>query len=278
MKTNRTGLQALINILNGIYSEIRFIEEKMNIRVDEGDFRPRIEYFHDAVRMLTSGNTGDKRLSVEYLSYDVSMLRFIQANPLSRPKGSKLHFSPSTAVVASESPDTAFSKTGSVKSQLMDLYKNYSVLFVALLTENADRDYQSKVNECNEEVENIAVLEHEAKDVIKKRDTAINVEELVHMHIDDPALAQKILAAMGGKKNKILASEAQKKFSEMIKAADKQIKTVEQAHFAFATAQLAIYENAKEVVKKMAMNGLNIVGNFVENAVREATRGAGRGY
>lgn len=64
----------------------------------------------------------------------------------------------------------------------------------------------------------------------------------------------------------------------MMKAADKQIKTVEQAHFAFATAQLAIYENAKEVVKKMAVNGLNIVGNFVENAVREATRGAGRGY
>jgi len=274
---DRAGQQALINILNGIYSEIRFIEEKMNIRVDEGDYRPRIEYFHDAVRTLTSGNFNDKRLSVEFLSYDISMLRYIQANPLAKPKGSKLNLSPSTAVATVGAQDTTFSGTGSVKSQLMELYKNYSVLFVALLSEAADKDYMTKVNECNEEVENVAVLEREAKDTAKKRDTNIDIEELLQAHIDDPALAQKILAGLG-KKSKMLASDAQKKFSEMMKNSDKQLKSVEQAHFTFVTSQLAVYENAKDVVKKMAVNGLNIVGNFVENAVHEASRGAGRGF
>jgi hypothetical protein len=62
----------------------------------------------------------------------------------------------------------------------------------------------------------------------------------------------------------------------MIKTTDKQIKTIEQAHFSFATGQLAIYENAREVVKKMAVSGMNIVGNFVESAV-QAARSGGRG-
>jgi oligoribonuclease NrnB/cAMP/cGMP phosphodiesterase (DHH superfamily) len=144
-----------------------------------------------------------------------------------------------------------------------------------LLSDPANKDYQSRVDECNNEVENIASIEDVAKSTVKKKDANIDVADLVDQYIDDPELAAKILAAFGSKKTKILASEALKKFSEMIKNADKQIKTVEQAHFTFTTSQLAVYENAKDVVKKMAVNGLNIVGDFVQNAVNEATRGGG---
>lgn len=277
MSANKSGKQAIINILNGIYSEIHNIENDIGIRVDDKDLRPRIEYFHDAVRALTSGATGNKRLSIEFLAYDISMLRFIQANPVARTKGAKLNLSPSTGLISGRESEYIYgNSSANIKSRLAELYKNYSVLFAALLSESADRDYQSKVNEFNYEVENIAVLEDAAKKMRRKSDAEINIESLIEQNIDDPDIARKLFSVIAGRKKKILAEEVMKKASEMIKATDKQIKTIEKAHFTYVTSQLAIYENAKEVVKKMAVSGMNIVGNFVENAVSEATRG-GRG-
>lgn len=276
MKADRSTQLALINILNGIYSEIHSIEEQLQIRIDESDFRPRIEYFHDAVRALTTGSIGSKRLSVEFLSYDVAMLRYIQANPLARPKGSKLNLSPGTALITGNEPEYITGRNSTVKAQLIDLYKNYSVLFVALLSEPADHDYYSKVESCNEEVENIAVIQKAAKAAARNESSEVNIEDILHQYMDDPNLARKILAQIGGNAKKAKAGDALKKLSEMMKAADKKIKDVEQAHFTYRTSQLAIYENARDVVRKMAVSGMNIVGNFVESAVQEA-KGTGRG-
>jgi hypothetical protein len=278
MKANKAGEQALITILNGLYEEIHAIERKFAIRMDEGDFRPRIEYFHDAIRALTSGQTGVKRLSIEFLSYDIAMLRHIQANPLRHTKGAKADLSPGTGLIAANAPHHDPAKTPlSVKSQLADMYKSYSVLFAALLSGQADNDYQARIAECNEEVENIAALERDAKKTAQKNDVEIDIEALIHQHVDDPDMARKVFAAAGAKKKKMQASEAARTLSEMIKNVDRQINAVEQAHFTFATNQLAVYEMARDVVKKMAVGGLNIAGDFVENAVREATRG-GRGF
>ncbi len=275
MKANKAAQQALITLLNGIYNEIRPIEEKLSLRLDGSDFRPRIEYFHDAVRALTSGAKAEQRLSVEFLAYDVAMLRSIQANPLLVPKETR-KLSPGTDMVAG----TAFeghAGTGEIKSRLSELYKNYSVLFVALLSEKADHDYESKVNECNDEVKGLAAVEREAKKAMGKS-SGIDIETIIYENMDDPALIQKFLNQFGNKRKGILADEAVKKLSDMMKSADKRIKKAEEAHFTFVTGQLAIYEMAKDVVKKMAMSGLNIVGSFVESAVREATRGGGRGH
>lgn len=276
MKANKSVEMALVNILNGIYKEIHSIESALGIRGEEGDFRPRIEYFHDAVRALTSGDMRNKRLSVEFLSYDVAMLRYIQNNPLTKSKGKKLDLSPRTALVTEAEAEYASGDRREVRAQLSELYKSYSVLFVALFADPADRDYQSKVNTCNEEVENIAAVERAAKAAGKNQQSAIDMEDILQ-ELDDPALIQKILAAMGGNRKKVIMAEALQKLSAMIKAADKQIKTVEQAHFTYATSQLAIYENARDVVKKMAVSGMNIVGNFVEAAVYEANKGGSRG-
>lgn len=276
MKADRSTQLALINILNGIYSEIHNIEEQLQIRIDESDFRPRIEYFHDAVRALTTGGMGNKRLTVEYLSYDVAMLRYIQANPLARSKGGKLNLSPGTALMTGNEPEYSTGRNSNVKVQLSELYKNYSVLFVALLAEPADRDYQSKVETCNEEVENIAYVQKATKAAARNESSEINIEDILQQYMDDPVLARKIFALLGNRK-KVIAGEALKKLSEMMKTSDKQLKATEQAHFTFTTSQLAIYENARDVVKKMAVGGMNIVGNFVQAAVNEASRGGGRG-
>jgi len=277
MKANKSVEMALVNILNGIYKEIHSIESSLGIRGEEGDFRPRIEYFHDAVRMLTSNDLRNKRLSVEFLAYDVSMLRYIQNNPLAKAKGGKLNLSPGTALITEAEAEYATGNMREAKAQLSEHYKSYSVLFVALFADPADRDYQSKVNNCNEQVENIAAVQRAAKEAGKNPQSAIDMEEIILEHMDDPALAQKILTSLGGNRKKVIMAEAMQKLSEMMKTADKQIKAVEQAHFTYATSRLAIYENAREVVRKMAMSGMNIVGNFVETAVIEANRGGGRG-
>lgn len=275
MKANKAEQQALITLLNRIYEEIRTLEEQWDIRVDANDFRPRIEYFHDAVRALTTGGL-NKRLTVEFLAYDISMLRYIQTNPMARNKGAKATGSPSTNVVVRPAKPYLSGKaeTTAAKQALSDLYKNYAVLFAALLSESADRDYYSRLNEYNSEVEDLSAMEQAVKG---KKNSEINMEELADQIIDDPEQMNKVLiAARKAKKGRLLASEALRLFKEMMQAADKGIKVIDQAHFTFATGQLAVYENARDVVKKMATQGMNIVGSFVENAVQEASRKGGR--
>jgi hypothetical protein len=276
MKATQAEEQALIALLNRIYGDIRTIELEWRILVDANDYRPRIEYFHDAIRMLTSGQhrspSGKGRLSVEFLAYDISMLRHIQANPLvkSKTKGQ----SPKTQVQKDPMLHAAHIPIDSgVKLKLADLYKNYAVLFAALLADTADRNYQSRVGEHNEEVEGLAQVTQAA--LAMKSDTPIDIENLIDMHIDDLTLMSKILFRLrsGKSRRSLPPKEAAKHLKDAIAEVDKEIKSIEKAHFTYVTAQLAVYEGARDVVKGMAVKGLNIVGGFVENAVRDAMRG-----
>jgi hypothetical protein len=279
VKANKAEQQALITLLNRIYGEIRAIEEEWSIRGSDNDYRPRIEYFHDAIRALSSGETGSRRLSVELLAYDISMLRHIQANPMKRTKGTKTSLSPGTdLVVHARQQKAGGSSETSVKSELAERYKSYALLFAALLSDAADRNYQNRMDERNSEVEDLATLEQMVKLTAKKQDVEIDIEVFADQYIDDPDMMNKILFAFHNAKQKkrMLASEAQRKLKEMMESNDKEIKTIEKAHFTFVTSQLAIYEGARDVVKKMATQGMNIVGQFVAAAVSEATRG-GRG-
>jgi hypothetical protein len=279
LKANKAQAQALVTLLNRLYAEIRVIEEAWDIRADAGDFRPRIEYFHDAVRALTAG-LESKRLTVEFLAYDMSMLRHIQANPMAKPKGAKVTGSPGTAVIQRPEKGGVFHKPDSreAKFALADLYKHYAVIFVALLADSADRNYYTRLNNCNSQVEELAALEEAIKAASGKRDVPVNVQELADHAIDDPDLIRKLLSSLQGKRaNRLLASEAQQSVKALMQLADKEIKTIDKAHFTFATSQLGVYENARDVVKNMAVQGMNIVGQFVQQAVQEASRKSGRG-
>ena len=86
MKLSATEQESLVALLTRIYHDIRGLEETYGLLIGDGDFRPRIEYFHDAVRAFTSQDpnhykTGG-RLTVELLAYDVVSLRAIYAKPL----------------------------------------------------------------------------------------------------------------------------------------------------------------------------------------------------
>ena len=69
---------AIIELMHGKYQLLLPIESEWGIRLHEGDMRPRIEHFHDAVRAYTSSSADvyakKSRLSVEHLAYDLAQI------------------------------------------------------------------------------------------------------------------------------------------------------------------------------------------------------------
>ena len=57
---------------------------------------------------------------------------------------------------------------------------------------------------------------------------------------------------------------------------DKEIAAIEEAHMNYVMSQLGVFEGSKELLKKMAAQGMNLVGKFVENAIADSKREMGR--
>src|SRR5690606_15911414 len=95
MKLSPAEQDSLIQLLTRIYLDIVAVETEFKLMTGEGDFRPRIEYFHDAVRAFSSQDPAHMqpggRLSVELLAYDVSCLRFLASMPLAPFKPHSAH-------------------------------------------------------------------------------------------------------------------------------------------------------------------------------------------
>ncbi len=279
MKPSPQEQATLIQLLDRIYEQIRGIEAAYLIFGQEGDYRPRIEYYHDAIRALMSGEdrglTKNSRLSAERLAYDVAMLRHIQAKPMTAGRGQQ-HFSASTAVARPGETSAPPEPDREERALLKQRYKDYTVLFVALLAEKADRNAQTRIEEANVVVSDCAMLKNLLDKLRKGQIGLAEVQAAVeHLEHDELRKALRALLSMGRLKPEEIG-QASGKVQEAGKAADDEIKRIDQAMMHFATAQLAVYEEAKDTVKSLASQGMNIAGKFVENAMRQA-QGQGRG-
>lgn len=272
--------QAVISIMQGQYEQILAIEAPWGIRFREGDMRPRIEYFHDAVRALTSGSddpySKHSRLSVEYLAHDIGHLRHIQARPIGNVNRN-LGASPHQEVIkagdhaaASSTPDRA------TRTQLGQLYKDYTVLFVALFAQTAEDNFQVRSDEVDHTVEDIALIE----DVLNKLvngDISVQQAEAMLDQIEQDQLRDKLMMMLRSKKIGIAEKDQMVDQLGMVESQlENEKRQVEQAHMAYATGQLAIYEDAKETIKRLSAQGLNLAGKFVETAMSKG-QGQSRG-
>jgi hypothetical protein len=283
MALNHSEQAAIIELMSGKYTQILPIETQWGIRLREGDMRPRIEHFHDAVRALTSGEADiyekHSRLSVEHLAYDIGQLRIIQQKPVGAINRA-----------TEKSTDSALVKKGqagasgaklppqAVRAEIVALYRDYTVFFTALFAEIADRNYQSRVNAIDSAVEDLGQIEQVMQQLAAGRiSNAQAMEEMMHVERDD--LRERLQETLARKQ--ISASEKQKIFEQLglIQSnLDKEKKNIETAHLHYATGQLAIYEDAKEVIKRLNSHGLNLAGKFVANAMQHgAGQGKGRG-
>lgn len=274
---------AIIGLMHGKYDQLLMIESEWGIRLHEGDMRPRIEHFHDAVRALTSGSADiyakNSRLSVENLTYDLSQLRQIQDKPVGLINR-VTEKSASTAVVKQGEAGASFAKMPpqQVRGQLVSLYRDYMVFFAALFAQVADMNFQSRVDEIDSTVTDLDQVEQVMKQLVAGKITNMQaMAEMMHVERDD--LRERIQALLA-KKN-LTAREKQEALAMIGKieaGLNAEKKKLETSHLHYATGQLAVYEEAKDTIKRMQQQGLNLAGKFVENAMSQAAgKGKGRG-
>lgn len=266
--------------MNRQYGQIRETEATHGIFGQEGDFRPRIEYFHDAVRAFSSGSANDyskgSRLSVERLAYDVAMLRNIQAKPLVAGRGEQ-HLSPHGGLVVAGQSGSGYPEADrEIRGQLQQLYKDYTVLFVALLSEKADRNAENRTEEMNTTISDLAMLREMLTQLANgKADAKAVMHAIDQLEHDELRRAMKALMAQG-KLSRAEIGAAQSKLKETSGHIEQEVDSIDKAAHHFATGKLAVFEDAKDTVKRLASAGMNIAGKFVENAMAQAS-GKGRG-
>lgn len=283
MKRSPSEQEQIVALLTRLYSDICVVETEFGLLIGEGDFRPRIEYFHDAIRALTSQDAKARekggRLSVEMLSYDVSCLRYIHSMPLSPFKPHAANLSPSADMVKLDEHlvPTARRPDRVTKERLAELYQRYGVLFAALLKPFADADYADRTDDLNHDVRDINHIIHECERMASSKGDAAAIRTFIE-HLDDDELRRELQAYMqqGGH----LAKENMKKLILYLKGKihgkDKEINAIDRAHLDYAMAQLGIYEGSKDLLKKMAGQGMNLVGKFVEDSIAKTRREMGR--
>ena len=278
MKHSASNQQSLVNILLRYWEEISGIEQESSLVVGKGDIRPRIEYFHDAIRAFTRPDKSmadEKRLAVEQLSYDLRCLRYLAEMPLASITHDSHNLSAATSLATTGPGLMASAKRmpRDTKLRLSELYGFYGVLFSALLKATAENDYQERSDTMNQQVEDIHAL-------ITAIESGASAQQVATMaaHLDDEAIKkelQDVLPKLKGKDKKALSGLIAR-LEAATQRKDKELKKLNTAELDYATTQLALYENSKDMLKAMAGQGMNLVGQFVESALRGAKQGRGR--
>lgn len=283
VKLSPRDQQGIVGVLTRIYEEIRQIEIQFGVIVGDGDMRPRVEYFQDAIRAFSMGNLQDHdpggRLSVEFLAYDVAQLRYLVGNPMALIRTAPKAHSPHAHVIPEAAKKRALAPhtppERQMREHLSELYQHYAVLFAGLLKPFADRNHQSRSEEHDQEVEMVHALLDRVTDVAAGKEPR-DLDALIAA-VTDPALRQALTAARHAKQARAAkAANMQKLLKDAKSRADREIAGLEAAHMAYVMAQLGIYEDGRDVVKKLAARGMNLAGNFVEASLAEAKRDLGR--
>jgi hypothetical protein len=277
MQTSSSSKDALLPILNELYQRIYQAEVEIGLFAGKRDHRPRVERFHDAVRAYTSGISpyeANSRLAIEQLAWDISMLRTIQSSPLTPIPGSQ-KTSPSTGLAVRG--ENAVGGTGNpraqaraLKGQLAADYKNYAVMFTALLAETADMNHANRMEEKDALVGELANLRSSISG------KTVNLQHKAGSSIYDPQTLTDVLSILP--KGTFAAAEATALLNNAMTRIDQQQAKIDKAHLSWLSGQLAMYEQGKEVVQQLMRQGLNLAGRFLEETMSRSDPGRGRGY
>lgn len=277
-KFTQQDQQALISILLRYWEEASAIESEYALLVGRGDMRPRIDYFHDAIRAFTAPHKSkamQARLSIEQLSYDLRCLRYIATMPLASITHDAHNLSPQTlpTVIAPGLVEASKRIGRDTKDRLCELYQQYGVLFASLLKATAEHDAEDRTEMLNEEVEAINMLIQ----ALSSNAPSAQIHTLIQ-NLSDEALKQNLLLLLPQIKGK--SAGALKALIDKLRATiqknDAKIQGIDASHHSYVTTQLAIYESAKDMLKQMAGQGMNLVGQFVESTLRQGQQGRGR--
>lgn len=283
MKISPHDQESIVTLMTRIYLDILPIEEEYQLVIGDGDFRPRIDYFHDAIRAFTAAQENPEeavqRLNVEKLAYDLACLRYVQDMPLSSFRAQGGSQSTSTDIMTAgpglavppKRPDRK------IRARICELYQHYAVLFAALLKPSADEDYQERIEDLNQDIKDLNALSSQLDALAEGKDTLQTITAAA-AHLEEEQLRQLLMMFLqhGKHKNKDEIKKLVAFIKQHAKGKDSQIATIETAHMNYSLNQLGIFENSKDLLKKMAQQGMNIVGKFVEASIAETRREIGR--
>lgn len=272
-------LDALIHLLHSKYAEIRDIETRYHIFGHEGDYRPRIEYYHDAVRALGSehddGLSKDSRLSVERLAYDIEMLRLITARPLTMGRGEQ-HFSVSQEVSVPGDGGDEWRPDRKTKQHLSKQYKDYSVYFAAIMAEKAENNVQVRSEEADILLEDCQMLDNLLAQLAAGELDVGAVLKQANMMEHDGLRRQVMAMLQQGAPDRQRTNAARQAVHGARGQLLNERQQLDKDGMRVASGQLGIYESSKDVVQELAANGLNIAGRFTEKAMQQGV-GMGKG-
>ncbi len=267
---------ALVPLLGKLYERIHQAETEIGLWAGENDHRPRIERFHDAIRAYTSGMSpyaSGSRLAIEQLAWDISMLRTIQSSPLTpMPKSQRKSASTGITVKKSNalgSHGNPRAAAAAFKTQLADDYRNYSVMFTALLAETADINHQSRMEDMDGVVEELANLR---ASITGK---TVDLHAMAADKIYDPQVLMEVQSLLP--KGTIGTGEALTVINRLLSKIDSDQDKLDKAHISWLSGQLAMYEQGKEVVQELMRQGMNLAGRFLQDTMSKG-QGQGRGF
>jgi hypothetical protein len=270
---------AILSLLHRHYEAIVPLEAAWNIQFKEGDMRPRVEYFHDAVRAFTSGvdvHAKHSRLSVEHLAYDIANLRRIQEKPLgSAHKGTQK--ATTQALVKHGVGSGGGTAPASVRSELQQHYREYTLYFVALLAPMADRNFKTRTDSIDASVSDIGLIETVLEQLAAGRITQTQAAQALG-EVEYDELRERLQHMLASKKlGAREKADAKAMLGVVEKGLAKEKAALNAAHLQVATGQLAVYQEGRDMVKKLATSGLNLAGKYLANAMQAANAGKGRG-
>jgi hypothetical protein len=263
--------QALITLMQGKYAEIRDIETQYHIFGEMGDYRVRIEHYHDAVRALGSidddGLSRHSRLSAEHLAHDVEMLRLITAKPLHMGRGGQ-HFSVSDAVGFVQPPTESARPDSSIKRRLSQCYKDYTVLFIAIMVEKLEDNIAARTEENNVLSQDCYRLEQMLANLAQGSIPLAAVMQTADM-VEHDGLRHHLLQLLGrGEPTREDIIHATHILQQARTRINQEKKELDALGMRFVSSQLMVYEEAKDMVKSLAGQGINIVGKHTESALQ----------
>ncbi|MDG1287231.1 MAG: hypothetical protein P8P30_06655 [Rickettsiales bacterium] len=277
MQSGSNPKDALVPLLGELYGRIYHAEVEIGLWAGENDHRPRIERFHDAVRAYTNNMSpyaSGSRLAIEQLAWDISMLRSIQSHPLTpMPKSQRKSADTGLAVRKSNavgSHGNARVAASAHKKQLGDDYRHYAVLFTALLATTADLNHQSRMDDKDAVVEELANLR---ASITGK---TVNLHALAAQKIYDPQVLLEIQSLLP--KGTIGTGEALVAINRLLQKTDSDQDKLDKAHITWLSGQLAMYEQGKEVVQELMRQGMNLAGRFLQDTMARDQGGPGRGF
>lgn len=275
---NREQLK-LVELLRTLYNEILPLEQELGLLVSNTDQRPRIDYFFDALRALTdSAMPAERRLerlSLEWLSYDATAIRYLENKPLGELNPHQAYQSPETRVRKQKTEALSTKRTANREDKrvLSQLYLRFGVMFVALFKPFADRDYRDQMEEMETQAQEVSDVKTAIEALGQGNIKVAQLKDAAE-HCSDSDLKKLVDA---------LIEKQRYKQSDYMKAAmiaaksrleqkNNELVSIQATHMHFAASQLALYENGKDVVKQLASEGLNVAGEHLNQTLSQANQ------